>query len=428
MSQASRGPGKQTSPDWVAGLTEAAKPRIGYQLALLAVTMPRWVARRVESLELHDEVTAHRRVSIDFTLPAAIRSRRILVPSRTVFVPLSFVKKEPLRNFDIRDERGQALSMLSRRENGELASAALSHLAELTLGMPPEPEILEDIDALTYMSEGNSQASLERLFRQAGAARLTRYRLREDATFRGLATWLAESFLLIVPLRADRARRLIKFEYDETIGGSRRGWQRIGEPMSWQPTRIPVPVPGAGLAGSYHFEAHAPADLTFTQASLFSFATNEQLDSDQGPRPRIHLMTSRHEPELRVILRVMAPRGGTIRAALLTALFTAAVLTFGAFRLTELVKAKDGVATILVSVPAVIAAYLSRPGEHLLTTRLLFGVRLAILIAGVASFAASAVLLAGPRGVALQATWWSLDGIVWAVALALFVSFSAPRK
>ena len=124
----------------------------------------------------------------------------------------------------------------------------------------------------------------------------------------------------------------------------------------------------------------------------------------------------------------MAPRGGTIRAALLTALFTAAVLTFGAFRLTELVKAKDGVATILVSVPAVIAAYLSRPGEHLLTTRLLFGVRLAILIAGVASFAASAVLLAGPRGVALQATWWSLDGIVWAVALALFVSFSAPRK
>jgi hypothetical protein len=124
----------------------------------------------------------------------------------------------------------------------------------------------------------------------------------------------------------------------------------------------------------------------------------------------------------------MAPRAGIIRISFFTALLTAVVLTAGAFRLNALVDAKDGVATILVSLPALIAVFIARPGEHELTSRLLFGVRVCVLVSGVISFAASATLLFGPGGEAREAVWWSLDGVALLMAAMLLFSLARSRK
>jgi hypothetical protein len=391
--------------------------------------MPRWIVRRVESIEFLDDTNVRRRVSIDFALPRQVTPIRLGIRNRTTFVPLTYFEKGPMRNFDLRDESGAALPLLTKTENGELSAAALAYLGERALGQSLEDEVLSDLTDLTYASGDAASSLLERLFRQEGAARPTRFRLAQDAAFAGQAQRLAEAFLLIVPLRNSAGRRVIKFAFDEPLVRTRHGRpQRFAESLSWRPTRITVDVPGVPLSGSYHLEAQAPAELTLTHSELVLRDRPILLDEDSGPRPRVHLMTGTHLEGARAILRLMAPKTGIIRTSFLTALFTAVVLTAGAFRLSALVDAKDGVATVLVGVPAVIAVYIARPGEHALASRLLFGVRACVLLSGIVSFAASALLLAGPGGVALEAAWWSLDGVAILMAVLLLASLMRSRK
>jgi hypothetical protein len=78
---------------------------------------------------------------------------------------------------------------------------------------------------------------------------------------------------------------------------------------------------------------------------------------------------------------------------MLTALFTAAILIVFATRLSEL----DGQtsAAVLLLVPAVVSAYLSRAGEHPFATRMLTGVRFLALAGGTLAVILSAMIGAG---------------------------------
>jgi hypothetical protein len=410
------------------GLTRADRTRVGRRVAFLILTMPRWVTRRVESTSFHDDETVRRRVSIDFALPA-VTSLRSRFGQRAELIPLAYLKKERLRNFNLRDESGAALPALTRIENGEVAAAILEYMATRLVGRAIEGDVLADIEALAYTSDAAAPALYEQLFRQDGPSRPTRYLLSRDPPFVGLARRLAESFMLIVPLTSTGAsRRVLKFAYDEMLdlsGRSRR--RRIAESMSWRPTRINLPVPGVVAAASYHLDIAAPTELVIAQARLVT-ESRTALDEDPTPTRQAHLATPLQPTNAEALIDIAAPREGIIRASLLTSLLTAVVLTAGAFRLSELHSAREGVATVLVAVPAVVAAYVARPGEHALASRLLFGVRFAVLVSGALSFAASALLLAGPRGVTQDAIWWSLTGLSWLLAAALAASFMAPKE
>jgi hypothetical protein len=421
-------PSQPPPEPWVMGLTRADRTRVGRRVAFLLVTMPRWVARRVESISFHDDETVRRRVSIDLAVPR-VASLRPRLGRRAELVPLAYVLKARLRNFDLRDERGAAVPALTRTENGEVAVAVLEYWANLVLGRQVEDDVMGDIEALAYVGEDEPPVMLEHLFRRDGPSPATRYLLAQDATFVGLASRLSRSFILITPLdSATPSRRVFKFAYDEMLDlGQRTPSRRLAESMSWRATRINLPVPGVLAAASYHLDVAAPAELVISRARLVT-ESGTALDEDPEPTRRAHLAIQLQPAEAAASIEISAPRDGIIRASLLTALLTSVVLTGGAFRLSALESVREGVATVLVSVPALIAAYLARPGEHALASRLLFGVRIAVLSSGVLSFAASGLLLVGPGGVAREATWWCLTGISWLVTALLLVSFTVPKE
>jgi hypothetical protein len=60
-------------------------------------------------------------------------------------------------------------------------------------------------------------------------------------------------------------------------------------------------------------------------------------------------------------------------------------------------------------------------------TELLLGVRRALFLSGALSTAAAAALLVQLGGDTLEAVWWALTGVAWAVALILVLSFLLPR-
>jgi len=114
-----------------------------------------WIHRRVESIGLSDAKAERRRVSIDFTLPESCVA--ISTGSGGVslhFVPIAMLRKGPLTDFNLRDESGNALPLLTKRRNGTLAASVLKLFAEERLaaakGAPTAlpPEIAQDIEEI----------------------------------------------------------------------------------------------------------------------------------------------------------------------------------------------------------------------------------------------------------------------------------------
>jgi uncharacterized membrane protein len=103
---------------------------------------------------------------------------------------------------------------------------------------------------------------------------------------------------------------------------------------------------------------------------------------------RAQLQTEGTSDRATATVSLLPRRSGTIPAAALTSLATAIVLGIFSFRLRDL-DGQTGAAVLLL-LPAVVATYLSRPGEHRFTTRSLRATRVLALCS-----AACAVVLSG---------------------------------
>jgi hypothetical protein len=81
-------------------------------------------------------------------------------------------------------------------------------------------------------------------------------------------------------------------------------------------------------------------------------------------------------------------------------------------------------------VPTLLAAFLVRPGEHRLSTRLLVGVRILILGSGLCSFAAAGALAGGWEGSHRLHIWRGcfVASIVFAMLLALAWALTSWRR
>src|SRR4051794_17742455 len=112
----------QLLPD--AALREAAT-RAGEQIFGLLLAEETWVHRRVETIHMLSTQVLRRSVSVDFTIPGGSRRSLKVRDSGQTLVPLATLAKRPLRNFDLRDESGASVPVLSRDHNGPLAHSAL---------------------------------------------------------------------------------------------------------------------------------------------------------------------------------------------------------------------------------------------------------------------------------------------------------------
>jgi hypothetical protein len=379
-----------------------------------------WIHRRVESIRFIDDRTVERRVSIDFTLP----------PWATVpWVPLALLRKEKLRSFDLRSANNESVPVLTRHQNGSVAFNALKAEAETAIGGAVPQDIQRELEVISTGSSGPANAAYTRLRTGSTAAHRSLAGSRALVAFANL---LVGNFILLAAVDSPPGvRAILKFCYEETLPEREESFMNALTWLGWRRFPIDFAAPAVADSSSYHFEIEAPQDVDISAASLRAEHTEfgSSTDLDGGERKRVHLYLSDvpygSAGKVSVLLR--AQRAGFLRAALTTTVLTAGLLIACRIALGSIADDFGPAVTLLLVVPALLAAYLVRPGEHALVTTLLRGVRMMVLVSGSCAVAAAAILVAGVEGAWLCVTWTVLAAIAGICCLGVVLSNLLPR-
>jgi prealbumin domain-containing protein len=197
-----------------------------------------WVHRRVETIRVEDPATYRRSVSVDLTLPIGTPTPLQSTGGIPLYpVPLALLRKRRLRRFDLCDEGGRALPLMTARKNGAVAAGVLQaaagvfaedKVAEEHRNELPS-EVLDDIWAIATAAPTEADRIWEALgvVRDDGDAAATAWRssLSANERFMALARDLSRNFIVVVPLEINPGqRRVLKFAYDEP----QRARERVG--------------------------------------------------------------------------------------------------------------------------------------------------------------------------------------------------------
>lgn len=392
---------------------------VGTMTAVLMLRWNEWVHRKVETVTFVDEDAARRSVGIDFTLPFWIHQARGTPQNATKrqLVPLALLRKGTLANFDLRDEANSSLPLLTTAQNRQVAEASLVALANATLQLDvvaDAPSIQCDIRHLVEAparKEGNR--ALAELFAKRDRHEALRQRLRDDHTFRRVAGPLATHFVALTMVDIARhQRRVFHYGYEESLFDNPLRQRSVGIALG-EPRVLWMMIPRVGDAESYHFEVEAPDGMQVnTHQGVLSTepsATSQSFrrTSKQGTFQRSHVHFSEAEAgDQAMVLVELRPRESTIvRGAFLAGLMSLALIALVGLRLSEIIAHQGGeaAATLLLAIPGVAVALLSRIDDNEMSTTLLWPVRQLSMVPGLGSFIAAGAVVGGNDDCATRA-------------------------
>jgi hypothetical protein len=212
------------------GVVDAVQPRLalaGAELLVLLRDWPAWTHRRVEHVTFLEEDFVRRRISVDLTvLPRAPQGWEGVGGPGARLLPLGLLRKGRLAEFDLRQEGGEAVPLLTSAQNGPLATEVLAAAAQLLASGPrtePVPdglraslrtiaagEVGEAIEAWRGLGVAGEEQGVERDWRETLAA---------DGWFMELALNLARNFLVLASVvAAEGERRVLKMSYVRRLG------------------------------------------------------------------------------------------------------------------------------------------------------------------------------------------------------------------
>lgn len=417
---------------------------VGAAGAYYALNSGRWVRRHVETVELLDDVTARRRLTVDIQLPDDPQATVERHGDNAVFfVPVTFIAKSFSGAFiDLRDESGGALPLLPSGDNERISGLALQHAAQTLRGdgRALEPQLAA---LLQRVASGDPK---DGVVAAAGVLYLVRERGRLPTNheawprFERLLTDLSVNAAVWVPLRGCLGeRRIVKFAYTVswsdlaegtprvsatrqatrlaliTRRGERttpllvlsRAWRGLATRMGWLPFELEILRPELRDGASYHLQLQAPPGM-----ETRNIRSDAVVTGDRGrriiPKRTIHSSMAalafapgalRERGRAVVALRV--PAAGFITLSVTASFLIAAMLWAYAETYHRAATQREVAAAVLVIVPALLAVLAVRPGEHALAAKMLGGVRMSVLGSGVVASAAAAAF-AGVRPDAWQ--------------------------
>jgi hypothetical protein len=408
---------------------------------------PEWVNRRVQTIELLDVDTVRLHHSIDFRIPTKLPGAVPLGGREIFFLPLAVLpRRSSLAYFDVCDESGAAVPILTRQENARLTGAMLTTAATRALARVPRPPEAGDLELsdplIAYLASIPTKAS--------GASKpfvgpvldpantliypdpAVADALLSDEDFRDLLGIAASCSFIHVPLAAIAGeRRIIKLSFyspwDSRSPTEKRGpgerLRVLGTWAGWNSETRYLIMPQVGNAESFHAQVGAPGRVEFTEAGMRNRRPAELVRSlaDAAPslpdppgdnpndakgyqqflggideRKHVYVEAAHAHRAGFIWVRFRVVRHGFLRAARAVAWLTTALLALFAVRAENVLGEAQTAAALLLLVPALIAGFLIAPGEHAMTRHLLRGPRLLTAFTGLLALIAIAALLTLP--------------------------------
>jgi hypothetical protein len=400
------------------------------EVALPLILNPdRWIHRRVEQIEFIDRRTVRRQISVDFTLPTNVTPVGRFEGRDIYLAPLFLLKRDhprPLRvgrphhrwtpwrpeyrerlpmslfsDLTFVDETGERLPLITRRQSTRLANAVLYLAAAQVIGRPLSKEITDKITDIAFGNRAVRKDALQDIFvRGGGGASPERLSLRAAGWFAELACMFA-THLPIVCLLTDGppGRSITKLSYVEPLGDDYSAAKgRVRRSLGLKSENLAVGVNEIGGAASHHIEVVIPDDLQVNYLSLggksYTVANakwHELKDEEKDYSIRqvgtassgnIYLSEPTYTRRMgRLSVKMRVKRTGFLVGAFVASGIITLVLAVLALLAPEVIDNVNSDASVaaLLLLPSVVAAFIARPGEHMITARMLRWARFALV-------------------------------------------------
>ncbi len=421
---------------------------IVYQMAEVALPLllrpERWIHRRVEQIRFIDRQTIHRQVSVDFTLPTNCTPVGNFDGRDVYLAPLFLLRRDhprplrigkeqhwwaPWRRYPKRlpmslfsdvtfvDQVGKRLPLITRRQSTRLASVMLQLMAVRMLDKPLSDDLRTDIAGIAIGNRERRKVALESIFRhESKLSEHDRAALR-DSDFAELACMIA-THVPVICLFTDGppGRSIVKLSYVEPLAVDQSiGKGRIRRSMGWKSENLAVGVNEIGAAGSHHIEIAIPDDLRVNYVSLagkrYTLANVDwsRLQSKEkdclirqvgtATSGNVYLSELPFARRMgRVSIKMRVRRSRFLAGALVASIIITGVLAvFATVASHVLANANsDAAVAALLLLPSVVATYIARPGEHLITARMLRWARFALVLNAALPFLAVLIFFTTP--------------------------------
>lgn len=387
---------------------------------------------------------------MDFTLPADVIDELELNQSETVVVPIAYLKKRKLRNFDITHRR-ESVPVLTKAENGEILKEALRCAAKLAF---ETADLLVDDDhpsweALDRIVEGREDVALhakDEIVENARDGNEVAGALLDYGATSVLIQMLPENYVLTALLPKSGARQIVKYGFDERLdmkGSFSNPFARMirvaGETAGFAPLLLDIEVPAATRAASYHAELVIPEELRIEDA----FALSGVPDSSEDPDTERLLDAEEHvdrgsfylpgvspddAPHLMIGIRHQRA-GFPLISAFVAALVTA-VIVLGAWVVDINQSQPSATISVLLALSALLTGAVARIDEHPLVRHVLWAPRAVLGLVGVIALSCAASV-GFKLDVALRDSVWeasALSAIVLSVVLISYAFRSLPLR
>jgi hypothetical protein len=426
--------------DWADNLDATALRRMAQVTLTLFKQPQRWIHRRVERIYFKDHATAHHQVSVDFTLPAGMPAIGKFEGKDIYVAPLFLLQKnssEPLRagkltrprfflfgerpldptkrliptpacsNLDFTSQDGHRLPVVTHEQSSLLGMTMLLEAAGQVLGKQPTGRLRKEIAAIPQRSiqdliapvPGTKISILEWLLDIPVDKDDARNKLREDKTFPELVYTLASHIIVACLFTGGPLQRSIyKLSFESHVTANKNGalWRSLG----WRSQQFYVPLSEIGASSSYHVEIEVPSELLINSVNLvgkryrwFGELRNRERHADyliqqvgSASEGKIYIPKPINGRRVGLAwVKLRARRTGFLTGALLASIITTAMLALAALKAPDVLrggKSEAGAAALLL-IPTLLAAYIARPGEHAIVSKMLRWARFALVADGI---------------------------------------------
>jgi hypothetical protein len=371
---------------WPGEEIEERASEIASAASLLLRQAGAWRHRRVETITVLTHEQVRRQVSIDFTVPEEYRASLRLSDAHEYAVPLAVLAKRPLIHFDLRNEEGHSIPLLTAEQSRVIGR-------ELLYGALDADLDVQDADAEAVVLDESVQVVGERI-----DALERDHDLEPLSDFRTSADTLGRGFILWAVVRGLERRRVFKYAHDEGFA------QR-------PPLAHFYDARGCTEATTFHVEVAVPPGLGARTTTLSDGATGAVIvaGARDADRPAIYFAAdpARDLGRPGLLVAYGAERWRFLGpAALVAAVIMLLVAPPLAFADLHALSASAGAAIGLVlSTSAVFSALVLRTDEHPLLRVMLVRYRLWLVACTLAALFAAAALGFRARPWVLETTW-----------------------